>query len=49
MVQFSTKVKILKIRFLYSLNNLIFVHNLSKKVNTGKHTLFTLLENTFHN
>jgi hypothetical protein len=29
--------------FMFFLNNLIFVHNLNRKVNTGKQTLFTLL------
>jgi hypothetical protein len=48
MVMFSTKVKILKIRFIYSLNNLIFVQNLSSQANKGKQTLFTLLMNIHH-
>jgi hypothetical protein len=30
------------------LKNLIFVHNLSRKVNIGKQTLFTLLKNIRH-
>jgi hypothetical protein len=49
MVKFSTKVNILKITFFcFFLNNLIFVHNLNRKVNTGKQTFFTLLKNTRH-